>query len=67
MLSFRASEKHITLFFSDKDISIITNELKVLFKKYTIPIRPNRKFKRDADKYRKRTKLKVLTNNKNAL
>jgi hypothetical protein len=60
-------DRIITLFFSDKDMSIITAELKELFKKHTVPIRPNRKFNRNVDKYRKRTKPKVLKNTKDAL
>lgn len=57
----------IELFFSDKDMSIVTEELRTLFKKHTIPIRPNRKYDRDVDKYRKRTKPKVLKNKKDAM
>ncbi|MCW3787485.1 hypothetical protein [Plebeiibacterium sediminum] len=57
----------IALFFSDKDMSIITEELRTLFKKHTIPIRPNRKYEGDVSKYRKRTKPKVLKNKKDAM
>ena len=57
----------ITLFFSDKDIEGIVCELKELFKKHTIPIRPNRKFKRNTDKYRKRYKHKPFKNRKDAI
>lgn len=57
----------IELFFSDKDMSIITEELRSLFKKHTVPIRKGRKYDRNVDKYRKRTKPKVLKNNKNAI
>lgn len=60
-------DRIITLFFSDKPMGFIISELKDLFKKHTIPIRPNRKFKRDTHKYRKRERPKVLKNNKNAL
>lgn len=60
-------DRVITLFFSDIEMSMIIAELRELFKKHTIPIRPNRKFERDVDKYRKRTKPKVLKNNKDAL
>lgn len=60
-------DRILELFFSDKDMLSITEELKVLFKKHTIPIRPNRKYERDIDKYRKRLKPKVLKNNKNAM
>lgn len=57
----------ITLFFSDKPIKDITSELKDLFKKHTIPIRPNRSYERNTSKYRQRAKPKVLKNRKNAL
>jgi hypothetical protein len=57
----------IELFLSDKDMSVITAELRKLFKRHTIPIRPNRKYYRNVDKYRKRTKPKVLKNNKDAI
>lgn len=60
-------DRIITLFFSDKAMEVIVSELKNLFKKHTIPIRPNRKIKRDFDKYRLRERPKVLTNNKDAL
>jgi len=59
-------DRIISLFFSDKEMSIIVAELKELFKKHTIPIRPNRKFERDTDKYRKRGTPKLLKNNKNS-
>lgn len=60
-------DRVIELFLSDKDMSIITTELRELFKKHTIPIRPNRKYPRDVSKYRKRTKPKVLKNKKDAM
>ncbi len=59
-------DRIISLFFSDKEMSIIVAELKELFKKHTIPIRPNRKYERDIDKYRKRGNPKLLKNNKNS-
>lgn len=37
-------------------------ELKTLFVVNVIPIRPNRTFERNPDKYRKRTKPKQFTN-----
>lgn len=58
-------DRIILLFFSDKEMDEIVSELKALFKKHTIPIRPNRRFERDTDKYRKRGKPKLLKNNKN--
>lgn len=60
-------DRIITLFFSNKDMAIITSELKEIFKRHTIPIRPNRRYERDVDKYRKRTKPKVLKNIKDAI
>jgi len=60
-------DRVITLFLSNKDMAIITSELKELLKRHIIPIRPNRKFERDVDKYRTRNKPKVLKNNKDAL
>jgi len=57
----------ITLFFSDKETDIIVSELKELFKKHIIPVRPNRKYERKTDKYRKRGKPKLLKNKKDAL
>jgi len=57
----------ITLFFSDKEMDIIISELKELFKKHIIPVRPNRKYERKTDKYRKRGKPKLLKNKKDAL
>ena len=60
-------DRIITMFFSEKPMEIIVSELRDLFKKHTIPIRPNRKFKRDIDKYRLRGRPKVFINNKDAL
>lgn len=59
-------DRIVTLFFSDKEMGIIVSELKELFKKHTVPIRPNRKHARNTDKYRKREKPKLLKNSKNA-
>lgn len=59
-------DRIIELFLSDREMSLIIKELRQLFKRHTIPIRPNRKFDRDVDKYRKRTKPKVLKNNRQA-
>ena len=58
-------DRIILLFFSNKEMDEIVSELKALFKKHTIPIRPNRRFERDTDKYRKRGKPKLLKNYKN--
>lgn len=58
-------DRIITLFFSDKEMDVIVSELKELFKKHTVPIRPYRKHDRNTGKYRKREKPKLLKNNKN--
>jgi hypothetical protein len=60
-------DRIISLFFADSNINEITDELRELFKKHLIPIRPDRNFKRNIDKYSKRRKPKVLKNMKNAV
>jgi len=57
----------LELFFSDKPMDQITDKIKALLKKHTIPIRPNRKYARDNGKYRKRIKPRVTKNQKDAL
>jgi hypothetical protein len=57
----------ITLFFSQTDTESFLNELKDLFKKNLIPIRPGRKFERDKKKYMNRRKPKVPKNMKDTL
>lgn len=42
-------------------------ELKSLFSKHLVPIRPNRSNERDVDKYRKRLKPKITKNQKDAI
>ena len=42
-------------------------ELKKLFKEHLVPIRPNRKYKRDKGKYRCRTKPKTFKNQKDSI
>lgn len=59
-------DRIITLFFSETALDKIILELKDLFRKHLIPIRPNRKFNRNTAKYRKRHKPKVLKNMKDA-
>ena len=54
----------ITLFFSKTDTDILFNELKDLFKKHLIPIRPGRTYERHKDKYKNRQKPKVPKNMK---
>jgi len=53
--------KIITLLFSENEIGTTIEELKRLFKKYPIPIRPNRSFKRN--KQRRTTKRLQVTKN----
>lgn len=60
-------ERIVTLFFSDNDMETLISELKELFRRHTVPIRPNRKFERDVDKYNKRKTPKLLKNRKNAI
>lgn len=54
----------LELFFSDKPMEQITDQIKRLLKKHTIPIRPNRQYARNNGKYRKRTKPRVTMNQK---
>lgn len=60
-------DRILELFFTKNDLNDIINELKELFKKHLIPIRPNRKFERKIGKYRTRTKPIVTKNQKNSL
>ena len=56
-------EKIIELFvLNQKDSKQILVELKQLFVEHVVPIRPNRKYKREPDKYRQRTKPKQFGN-----
>jgi len=57
----------VTLFFSENEMNETIKELKTLFKKHIIPIRPNRSNLRNIDKYSKRLKPKVTKNQKDAL
>lgn len=60
-------ERIIQLFFNH-DVSIsIEAEIKKLYQKHLVPIRPNRTYPRNTDKYRIRRKPKTLLNNKEAL
>lgn len=60
-------DRILELFFTKNDMNDIINELKELFKKHLIPIRPDRKFERKIEKYRTRTKPIVTKNQKNSL
>lgn len=59
--------KIITLFLSNTDMEDIVNQLKILFKKELIPIRPNRSNQRNIGKYRRREKPKVTKNQKDTI
>ena len=60
-------DRIVTLFYSDTKTEVILSELKELFNKHLIPIRPERKFERHKDKYRNRQKPKVTKNMKDTL
>ena len=60
-------DRVITLFLSNQEMEDIIKELKQLFKIDKVPIRPNRKYERNMDKYRKREKPKCFKNKKNAI
>lgn len=57
----------VTLFFSDTDMDLVMSELTELLKKHIVPIRPNRKYKVNKDKYRNRQKPKVPKNMKDTI
>jgi len=57
-------DRIISLLSSEKDIE---EELKALFKKHLKPIRPHRKNERNHRKFRRRTKSKTFTNQKDAI
>ena len=59
-------DRIVTLFFSKNEMDDTIKELKILFKKHLVPIRPNRSNSRDVDKYRKRLKPKVTKNLRDA-
>jgi len=59
-------DRIVTLFFSKNEMEDTIRELKILFKKHLVPIRPNRSNSRDVDKYRKRLKPKVTKNLRDA-
>lgn len=60
-------DRVITLFFNNQNMEQVLNELKVLFKKELVPIRPNRSNQRDTAKYRRRGKPKVTKNQKDTI
>lgn len=60
-------------FLKDRIIALLSekgdveNELKTLFKQHLIPIRPHRKYNRNYGEYRRRTKPKTYTNQKDTI
>lgn len=54
----------ISIFLNPKESENMLVELKKLFKNNLVPIRPDRKFERDTEKYRKGSKPKVTKNQK---
>jgi hypothetical protein len=59
--------KLVKLLTSDKEAQATLTELKTLFVKNVIPVRPNREYQRNPDKYRKRTKPKQFNNKRTIL
>lgn len=59
-------DRVVSLFFSNAEMDETITELKNLFKKHLVPIRPDRSNLRDTDKYRKRLKPKVTKNLRDA-
>jgi hypothetical protein len=57
----------IDLLSGNKDMDYVNMELKNLFKRHLVPIRPNRNNARNKYKYRYKTKPKVFRNQKDAL
>ena len=60
-------DRILSLFLSQKEIAMIMEELKSLFKDHLVPIRPDRSYKRNVGKYRSRVKPIVTKNHKNSL
>jgi len=52
----------LELFLTEESIEVVVSKLKELFKKHLVPIRPNRTYKREMGKYRRRIKPKVTKN-----
>ena len=60
-------DRVITLFFNNENMQDVFDELKILFKKELVPIRPNRSNLRNIGKYRRREKPKVVKNQKDTI
>lgn len=59
-------DRVVELFLSRVDTEELMLELKEIFRSHLVPIRPNRSFKRNTEKFRKRKKPKVTKNQKDA-
>lgn len=59
-------DRIVTLLFSEKDVGKVTKELKILFKKNLIPVRPHRKNKRNKNR-RTIKRLQVSKNQRDAI
>jgi hypothetical protein len=57
----------LELFLEEESMEKAVMELKTLFKKHLIPIRPNRSFGRESGKYRSRMKPKITKNQKDTI
>ncbi len=57
----------LDLFLSEESINVVVAEIKEIFKKHLVPIRPNRTFNREVGKYRTRIKPKVTKNQRDSL
>ena len=57
----------LELFLTEDSMESATLELKALFKKHLVPIRPNRSYERNTSKNRSRRKHKVAKNQKDTL
>jgi len=57
----------VEIFLSDKNNDTVFADLKDIFRKHLIPIRPNRSFDRHKDKYRNRVMPKVTKNQRDAV
>jgi len=55
-------DRILSLFLSQKEMAMIMEELKSLFKDHLVPIRPDRSYKRNVGKYRSRVKPIVTKN-----
>lgn len=56
----------ISIFLDPKESENMVDELKKIFKKYLIPVRPHRKFERNTEKYKRALKPKITKNQKDA-